>query len=185
VNARLALAIAAAAVLVTIVYLFVEVNSAPADVTPPHATEARPAPRPAATLESTGPGSAWDPGPHGQVGKPVVAPPDVGAIPHFEQPELAGEGSDDQRANPKADALMDQASKAYDRQDFDEARTIAGKVLAKQPNNVRMLRIMVSSSCIDGDSITAQKYYAMLPKFDRDQMKARCDRYGVSFTDSP
>ena len=85
--------------------------------------------------------------------------------------------------SPAEVAIMDQANKAYDRQDFEEARSIAGKLLAKQPNNVRMLRIMVSASCIEGDNAVAQKYYEQLPKGDREQMKSRCDRYGVTFRD--
>ena len=185
-TARLALGIAAVAVLATLVYLFVEVRSAPADVTAPRTAEqARPAPRP---VPSIAPAPAPPPVPAAPAPAPSGAPPANSWInrPLISVPAAAaGSASDDERANPKLDAVMDQANKAYDRQDFDEARTLAGKVLATQPNNVRMLRIMVSSACIDGDSVTAQKYYASLPKFDRDQMKTRCDRYGVSFTDSP
>ena len=51
-----------------------------------------------------------------------------------------------QKVDLKSDNLMELANKAYDRQDFDEATAIAGKVLAKDPTNVRMLRIMVSAS---------------------------------------
>jgi hypothetical protein len=87
--------------------------------------------------------------------------------------------------NPKLDAVMDQANKAYDRQDFDEAMDIAKKVLRVQPDNVRMLRVMVSANCIAGDPAEAQQYYTKLPKFDRAQMKTRCDRYGVTFKDPP
>jgi len=83
----------------------------------------------------------------------------------------------------KLDALMSEANKAYDRGEFDEAKTIADKALKQDPTNVRMLRIMVSSSCIDGNSVDAQKWYLMLPPPDREQMRARCDRYGVSFNE--
>jgi len=183
VNARIALAIAAIALLGMGMYLFVEVRSAPADA---KSTAPAPPPAPPASSDVTDPVPSWD-SPHDH-GKPAPPPPDLGGGRHVDPPappEIADTPPEDQKANPKLDAIMDQANKAYDRQDFDDARTIAGKVLAKQPNNIRMLRIMVSSSCIDGDSITAQKYYTSLPKFDRDQMKARCDRYGVSFTDTP
>ena len=60
---------------------------------------------------------------------------------------------------------------------------IAGKVLTKDPTNVRMLRVMVSANCIAGDSAIAQDYYVKLPAFDRGQMKTRCDRYGVTLND--
>ena len=87
------------------------------------------------------------------------------------------------RPNPKLDAVMSEANKAYDRGDFEDARAIALKVLAKDAANVRMRRIVVSSSCIDGDGTEAQKQYLLLPAPDREQMKVRCARYGVTFTD--
>jgi hypothetical protein len=80
---------------------------------------------------------------------------------------------------------MDEANKAYDRGDFDEARTIAGRVLAGQPGNVRMLRVVVSSACIDGDAATAQNHFARLPPADQAQMRTRCARYGISFPEDP
>lgn len=87
------------------------------------------------------------------------------------------------KADPKMDAVMAEANKAYDKGDFDEAKGIALKVIAKEPTNVRMLRIVVSSACIDGDSAEAQKHYQVLPAGDREQMKVRCARYGVTFND--
>lgn len=86
-------------------------------------------------------------------------------------------------ANPRLDAVMGEANKAYDAGEFDEAKQIALKVLAKSPGNVRMLRIVVSAECIAGDPSEAQKYYAQLPAPDRAQMRTRCDRYGVTFKD--
>lgn len=86
---------------------------------------------------------------------------------------------------PKLDALMNEANKAYDRGDFEEAKAIAGRMLVTSPNNVRMLRIMVSASCIDGDTGVAQTSYAKLPPSDQAQMRVRCSRYGVSFADTP
>lgn len=84
-------------------------------------------------------------------------------------------------ANLDKDGVMSEANKAYDRGNFDEALLIAEKVLKDDPKNVRMLRIMVSSACIMGDSVEAQKHYLLLPQRDRDQMRTRCGRYGVSF----
>jgi len=102
-----------------------------------------------------------------------------GDAPSIDDLDL-GSGS---AANPKLDAVMDQANKAYDRQEYEDAKAIAATVLAKQPKNVRMLRIMVSSACMEGDGAVAQKWYVDLPKPDRLQMKARCDRNGVTFTE--
>ncbi len=86
----------------------------------------------------------------------------------------------------KKDEMMASANKAYDHGDFDEAIVIAKKVLANDPANTRMLRIMVSASCILDDAATAQKNYLLLPPGgnDRADMKRRCDRYGVTFTES-
>lgn len=78
---------------------------------------------------------------------------------------------------------MDEANKAYDRGDYEDAKQVAGRVLAQDPSNVRMLRILVSASCIDGDSSGAMSYYARLPAGDQEQMRTRCARYGVSFGD--
>lgn len=86
---------------------------------------------------------------------------------------------------PKLDAVMAEANKAYDKMDFDEARAIAQKVLKVQPANARMLRIMTSSHCIEADSAEAQKYYNLLPGPDREQMKTRCARYGITFSEPP
>jgi hypothetical protein len=89
----------------------------------------------------------------------------------------------DRLDGPKLQSVMAEANKAYDRTDFDEARSIAKRVLDQYPDNVRMLRIMVSSHCIEGDGPEAQKSYNLLPDRDRAQMRTRCDRYGVTFTD--
>ncbi len=86
---------------------------------------------------------------------------------------------------PKLDAIMAEANKAYDKMDFEEARSIAQRVLKQQPTNTRMLRIMTSASCIEVDAAEAQKWFNLLPVADREQMKTRCQRYGVTFTDPP
>jgi hypothetical protein len=122
----------------------------------------------------------------------VVATPQLAAHasqPAQAAPELASDPApgDDldsgSAANPKLDAIMAQANKAYDHGEYEDAKDIAGKVLAKQPKNVRMLRIMVSSACFEGDSALAQEWYVQLPKPDRLQMKQRCDRNGVALTE--
>jgi hypothetical protein len=79
---------------------------------------------------------------------------------------------------------MTEANKAYDRGDFDEAKSLAGRLLVSDPTNVRMLRIMVSASCLDGDTAVAQAHYAKLPQPDQEQMKIRCARYGITFPDN-
>jgi hypothetical protein len=174
------LAVVAVLVLGMAVYLFVQVRATPAQaqvVTPPPRAAAA-TPPPSGTVP---PPAVPDRGAMSGLSKPI--PGLHGDVP--DKPAIAAAGdapaATDEVANPRLDAVMEQANKAYDRQDFDEARAIAGKVLSKEPKNIRMLRIMVSSSCIEGDSVVAQKYYEQLPKSDRDQMRMRCDRYGVAF----
>lgn len=179
------LGVLATLVVVAGVYLFIEVRATSAGVTAaaPHA-EAKPPPPPVEgdsaragehrwTAHSTAPKS----------GRPAPPSPPVASGSTQED-----ESTDDtiaalERANPKLDAIMDQANKHYDKQEFEDAKAIAGKVLAKQPTNIRMMRIMVSSSCMDGDQAVAQKWFEQLPKADREQMKVRCEKYQVTFKD--
>ena len=187
VSARhLALTIAAVAVLAMGLYLFVQVRSTPAEaqVAPGPGSAAPRAHDPGPAIEAVPHPAATEPAPHPHIGPPVGDPVTVhrpdGQIRVGN--DILEPSPEDQKATPRLDAIMEQANKAYDRQEFDEAKAIAGKILSKDPTNVRMLRVMVSSSCIDGsDMVTAQKAYDLLPKFDREQMRQRCDRYGVTF----
>ena len=190
-SARLvALSAVAAAILIAGLYLLHVVHEAPAAagaVTARHDSPAQndqPAPPPPPLNDDAADGR-----------RPIhhVAPP---SATHAEaQPALASDAdppaADDidydfgtgSGANPKLDSIMALANKAYDRQDYEEAKTIAGKVLAKQPKNTRMARIMVSASCFDGDAAVAQRWYEELPKGDREMMAIRCKRNGITFTD--
>lgn len=161
-------------------YLFIEVKATPAQahvtaVPAPEPTHARPAPHERAPL----PGPAQG---HTAAARPTPWSGDsrAGHAP-APAPEGEPEAEPDRTPNLKLENMMELANKAYDRQDFDEALAIAGKVLAKDPTNVRMLRIVVSANCIAGDSALAQEAYEKLPPFDRNQMRIRCDRYGVTF----
>jgi hypothetical protein len=161
-------------VLVAGLYLFHAVHEVPevsAAVparhdSPPPIDESAPAARPTTT--------------HVHATAPTTAAPEIASDP---QPGDDLDPTLGSAANPKLDAIMDQANKAYDHQDYEEAKSIAANVLAKAPTNTRMLRIMVSSSCLEGDQALAQQYYVQLPKADRLQMKQRCDRAGIAFTE--
>jgi hypothetical protein len=178
----LALIAGGIAILAIAVYLFIEVRATPAQAGPDQVVASRtPQPTPAQPQSSDVVAK-----PNIHLSRPVpstptpIAPtpaPTLGTDPA----PVREEPPEEQKANLKLDNLMEVANKAYDRQDFEEATAIAGKVLSKDPNNVRMLRIMVSANCIGGDSAIAQTHYERLPKFDREQMRTRCDRYGVTF----
>jgi hypothetical protein len=176
----------ALAVLAAGVYLFIQVHASPAEAkvsvpeAPTHVAQSPERPD-SVDIAVTNP---TEPGP--RVAKPLGRPMGAGEVrPQAELPQtgdtpaLANDVPD--KADPRFQMVLAEANKAYDRQDFDEARAIANKVLAKDPTNVRMLRIMVSSYCIESDSVTAQTYYDKLPEFDRHQMTTRCATYGVSF----
>lgn len=174
--------------MITTVYLLVEVRSTPASASVvasanPHTVQpAAPAPAPDEPARPSVPAAR---GPHYN---PEGAPPAPRVDSHGEPP--AEETTDDtlaslEHANPKLDAIMDQANKHYDRGEYEDAKAIAGKFLAKVPTNVRMMRIMVSASCIDGDTAVAQKWFEQLPKPDREQMRVRCDKYSVTLKDPP
>lgn len=167
----------------TAVYLFVAVRAAPAQ--PPVST-ARPATPPAPVAPPVV--AEADPPPVKPTPTPTPAPTPLEAGSDTAPAETHGktlEGLSPFKAGGKAGPLMDAANRAYDKGDYDEARQAAAKVLAQQPGNERMLRIMVSSACIEGDSADAQKYYNLLPARDRGAMRTRCDRYGVSFVEPP
>jgi len=171
------------------VYLFVEVRAQP--VPPPQVDQSpRPAPvvshatpaAPAAPIEPAAPDRPVSTAklvlPH-----PPSAPADAGPAPALATG--AAPEADPSLAGPKLDAVMAEANKAYDRGDYDEAKQLAVRLLAQSPTNVRMMRIMVSASCIDGDSAVALTYYPKLPPVDQEQMKVRCARYGIVFPDKP
>ena len=178
----------ALAVLAAGVYLFIQVRASPAEAQVSPVVHAR-TPETVAHDDSRGEvthDTSTDVRP--QVGRPLGRPAGIGTIRGGDSAPVIP-ASDDHpaisdmpdRADPRFQLILGEANKAYDRQDFDEARSIATKVLAKDPTNVRMLRIMVSSHCIEGDQAAAQSYYDKLPEFDRQQMTKRCATYGVSF----
>lgn len=168
------------------VYLLIAVRSEPP---PLYAARDRPAPT-AGSHEVDEPVAAAAPtAGAAEAAGATVAPPTPASAPLApagpEGPAAAPAGPDPALAGPKLDAVMAEANKAYDRGDFEEAKAIAARLLARSPTNVRMLRIMVSASCIEGDSAVAQAHLVKLPPGDQEQMKVRCARYGVTFADSP
>ncbi len=181
---HLLLAIGALVVLGLVVFLFLEVRSSPASpIARPvaHNTTADDEPADAAAKISTVAETGRTPRPN-IGGRPVKH---VGSDDEEHTPG-GGDPRPPQTADTvKLDDVMAEANKAYDRMEFDEARTFARKVLDQQPNNARMLRIMVSAACVEVDAPEAQKHYNLLGKVDRDQMKTRCARYGVTFTEPP
>lgn len=172
---------AALAVLGMCVYLFLEVRKpASAQVSgnlPPAPREVEPEAQPPAKPP---------PPPRDKVVVQPVKPPPPPRDDATPAVKPTPDPADDPKAAFKLDQLMAEANKAYDHQDFDEARAIAQKVLAQRPGNPRMLRILVSAACVETDAAEAQKQYALLTaQSDKDVMKARCSKYGITLADPP
>jgi hypothetical protein len=96
-------------------------------------------------------------------------------------PALDGSSDEPIGTDPDVDldAAMDEANKFYDGNDYESAAKQALRVLAKHPENVRMMRIVVSSGCLMGDLDQANKYQAMLPARDQADMIRRCSAANV------
>lgn len=171
------------------IYLAIEVRASPA----------APAPAPVATRSPTHPEGSESsasgddaPGSSTHVRKPGkglrtgipsgsdlvrAAGSDLGPAPSLEA------GSNEKLDAAKVLQVVAEAYSAYDRQEFEEAKASAAKALASDPKNVRALRIMVSTSCIEGSAVDAQKYFDQLPEGqDRADMRKRCGRdYNIVF----
>ena len=125
----------------------------------------------------------------GRTAAPVgVAPGEGGVAPEDEDERGAAPENDDEgeaaTGAPEATALMEErmseVNRTYDRGDIAGARALALQVLADAPDNVRMLRVLVSSACILGDAAQAKTHWARLTMAsDREQMARRCERFGV------
>jgi hypothetical protein len=76
---------------------------------------------------------------------------------------------------------LDEANRLYDKADYETAQQRAIEALREAPDNVRMMRIVVSTSCMMGEEEQAKKYYGTLPERDKIQMSTRCERYGIKF----
>jgi len=88
--------------------------------------------------------------------------------------------------HPDEEAQIAAVNQSYDRGDIDDAVARALAILAYDPTSVRMLRVVVASECLQGDAALAQQYFTQLaaPR-DRESMKTRCARYGITLTDPP
>jgi hypothetical protein len=107
---------------------------------------------------------------------------DRGLPPEMRRPPVVGTVPDvDNDPRLEISTLKDEANRMYDKQDFDGAIAAAAKVLDKEPGDIRMLRVLVSSHCQAGDADKAQQYWNQLPDHDRNAMNRRCQRFGITF----
>ncbi len=108
---------------------------------------------------------------------PAPAPP----VGHAAAPSPAASVEKPPAPTPATpDDAIAAANRAYDRGEFDEAAEDAVRILRTDPQNVRMLRLITSVACIQGNVDEAREYYARLPARDQAQMVTRCARYGIA-----
>ncbi len=121
--------------------------------------------------------------PRGDKGSDRMAAPSIAQFPGLDVETKSQQPPPEGATDAEFEQAMLETNKLYDRHNYEDARQQALKLLEKQPGTVRMLRVVVSSSCILGDAETAQRYWNELPDGDRLQMTERCSRYDVTFTD--
>jgi hypothetical protein len=72
------------------------------------------------------------------------------------------------------------ARRLYGRRRYEQAFELAVQLLEEEPNNRRVLRVVIASACIMANPTDAEKYYQRLKMArDRKQMQRRCNAYGV------
>ena len=159
---------AAVAILGALIYLFVAVRAAPA-VAGASAAPAVAAPAPRAEPEP-------EPEPASDAGGTAAAEP----APRRSEPVAI---ATDLKTDPDMSLAqaLDEANRLFDRQEHDAAQEAALKLLERSPGNVRMLRIVVTTACMMGETDKAQRHWSELPERDREQMATRCGRYGITF----
>jgi hypothetical protein len=117
--------------------------------------------------------------------RPIEAPEPAAADDGSEPPSrgpgiLPRDAVADQPVAALAESMREAVS-AYDRADYEGAKGFALEVLGRDRGNVRMLRVLISSSCILGDLAMAKDYYPSLPPGDQKEISRRCARYGIEF----
>jgi hypothetical protein len=76
--------------------------------------------------------------------------------------------------------IVSRALQAYDRGDLEAARAAGLEVLAREPRDLRILRLLVDIACIEGEQTEAQAHFSALPDRDRVDLVPKCQRYGIT-----
>ena len=198
----IALGVAAAAVAVGGLYLYLSLDGEAAAPTPEQALAAARADQPKPSDPGDRPTEVRDRARAGMPPRRANHTPDQAdtaqrvGLP-TPQVDLRKDGTgvlDDEPAKFRADLVNPQeydqptaeqsemaleANKLYDKGDFDGARNLAQKLLTQLPDNVKLLRVVVSSSCIMGEGEVAQNYAAKLPQGDKEAMVTRCSKFQI------
>jgi hypothetical protein len=145
-------------------------------------------PAPPPTPES-GSGGMWSPPGAGSAkqipGATAKVDMTASKAPGAAGPAVETPAGDDEAPDPNVDLdlAMDEANKLYDGNDYEAAARQAIRVLGKtdldKKDRTRMLRIVVSSSCMMGDVDQATQYFDELPAKDQGDMVKRCERFQI------
>lgn len=171
-----------------LVYLFLDVTADPVSSAASAAADGDEPPARIAATETAQPEPGGKPARKVTPFRPTMstgpAQPDEIDTRRDEDPPALAEDTGDKPALGADAELAEEmalASKYYDGNDYEAAQKQALRVLAKEPENTRMLRVVVSSACMMGDADTATKYFPSLPagRDQRDMVK-RCSRYEIT-----
>lgn len=179
---------------VAIIALFVEVREAPARPNQARVDEARQkhkrtrsAPSQSNVADPWARGTDPTPSPKLGVDTPSM-PPEAPAIteeppPPPRSPREAP--TPDNGGDPRLEisTAKDEANRLYDKMDYEGAMAKATYVLAKEPGDIRMIRVVVSAACQLGDADKAKQFWLQLPPHDQNQMTRRCQRFGITFSE--
>lgn len=186
------LAVSGGVVVLALIYLSMEVRAAPPPVPAAKIEEARgkakktrAAPSPSNVSDPWGASTAEKnamaeaktepaPAPEPQIEEPAVEP-EVNTMKTAPVPDV------DNDPRLELSTAKDEVNRLYDKQDYEGALANGIAVLAKEPGDIRMLRVVVSAACQLGDADKAQQYWAQLPPHDQSQMTRRCQRFGIAF----
>lgn len=185
---NIALAVSGGLVVVAILALFVEVRKAPAAPNPAKIDEAR---KNAKRTRIPPPSTVDDPWARGAMPTPTPTrepdpppPPAVAPAPPMAPARTAqAAATPDLDGDPRLEISQqkDEANRLYDKMEYEESLKQALAVLEKQPGDIRMLRVVVSSACQLGDVDKAKQFWQQLPPHDQNQMARRCQRFGITF----
>src|SRR5262245_5691580 len=171
------------AILGGLIYVFLEVRSSPAAAVSDGDSAARGIPNKSTTGARKDPTTiARAPTPPPPIKTDVVEPPRDTPSPAIDPEAPPALPTDDKTF--ELNAAMDEANHHYDRGDYEAASKQALRVIANDPTNVRMLRVVVSSACLMGDPDTANQYQTKLPPTDQRDMARRCEKFGIALPTS-
>ena len=176
-----------------VIYLFIEVRAEPGvDVDPDKLAEAksraersqaaRERSKPIARADSSARVKAPEPEPEPEIAaharaddSPPIAVAGVSAGINITPPDLDGK--------PFVEKIK-VARKLYGKRRYEQAYELALKLLEEEPNNRRVLRVVIASACVMAKPEEAESYYERLkmPR-DRTQMRRRCKAYGVELSE--